>query len=197
MDSSMKIYIAFRGKEPTWVNDTLVSLGTWSYWVHTEIVVKTPDQCRAFSAYQIDPPSFIERPNGNTFFDRKRWLFVPIPIDGTKSAAIYQVLHDMTGANLRYATGYECIIPESIVDRMQPDIDYSKPPSQWPTTGIFCSQAAFLFLKQLHHRGCLKCDFTDFMSRNSYHCSPAELYDILVGSLGQQPIRGRVLFSSL
>ena len=166
-------------------NDTVVSWATWSEIVHSEIVVRDAAGLRSFSAYDKPPPAFVERVDRSVFArESLHWVFVKIPIDPAKKQVVYDFIHSLIAANLRYATGWECVLPETLVDRFQDDLHPLTPASQWKTRGVFCSQVGLLFLKHLQLRNCLRRDLSPCLPHNSFHCSPGFLYHFLTRDLG-------------
>lgn len=106
----------------------LIMAATVSKWVHVEAQISSV----AFSAYHGVVPSFRATradPPG------PRWDALRVPL--TNRVLAMEFLHEMMRAELRYAMGWQCCLPDRVVRVLECDLDCQRP-ATWGK--VFCSQ---------------------------------------------------------
>jgi hypothetical protein len=174
------LYIAFRVGQLVSREDCLIMFATQGSFVHVEILVQNRKHTKsvACGAWDKTFPSFQARdPRGYMY--KQNYVFLALPLVHEQEHVALDYLARLVESRLPYSTGWECVLPETVVEWLESDIDISADPRSWKQ-GVFCSQIVLLFLKKMVLEKALDpASWGDVLSQHSRHCSPAALYNLL------------------
>lgn len=169
-------YIAIR-KGDWWSREDLeIMLATGSMYVHAEILVVAPtnkNNAVSFGAWQGEFPTFQGR-KPHDWMPEQNYVYFKIPLLDDKQ--VWDFLIEINDACLQYTTGWECILPEWVVNFTETDINPLHQPSTWKK--VFCSQVILLFLKRCLYMGWIPPDWNPIQNVHSFHCSPGILFQL-------------------
>ena len=177
---SLMIYLAFRIGKLASPDDCFVMFATQGAFVHVELLVQNKKRTKAVAcgAWDKTYPSFQAR-DPKLYMRQSNYVFLALPLVHEQENIALDYLASLVNSNLPYSTGWECVLPETVVDWIENDVDVNAPPSTWKQ-GVFCSQIALLFLRKMVLQGVLdKASWGEVLTMHSRHCSPTILYNLL------------------
>ena len=163
-----RVYVAF--KRGSWHNlsETAVEAITWSPLVHSEVRIDSA----SYAAYEDLYPCFQKTQAGG---GHPKWVIIPIGISNVGMAQAF--LNEIVNARLPYRFPWECVVPQSILKKVETDLDCCRPHT-WGS--VFCSQAALLFLRRCALANILQIPNPHMLFQvDSNGTSPARLYNLL------------------
>lgn len=167
--------VAFKQGDGRNVFDDIVMGATWGSWVHCELVIARNTTGKAYAAFQgglgfMPSPSEPSPPG---------WAMFALPV--TDPAAVKAHALSLLALELPYNYGdlWQCWM--SAMLPWETELDCARPES-WKTTGVFCSQVALLFIRQMSRQQAvvLPSDTQALVeATHSRGCSPNMLFELL------------------
>lgn len=172
--------IAFLRGDPHTQRDRMITRFTQGPYVHTEIILAKGDDMRAYSSFEGVGGLVPCTPKSVRALDRQ-WASVWFPLLPGGYEKAYALILRILATTVPYNTLdlWQCCIKVCLP--FEKDLDCGRP-EEWAPRGVFCSQVALLFLRQLTRCGtvALSPDQTALVeTTNSRGCSPNTLFKIL------------------
>jgi len=167
--------VAFRRGDRHRLIDDLIMGATLGSWVHCELIVGHNRSGRAYAAFQGARGFMPSQSDHNP----REWALFAVPI--TDPAAVRA--HVMTVLALdppyNYADLWQCCVTAMLP--WETELDCARPES-WTSSGVFCSQVALLFLRQLARQRAITLPGDTGALVEATHsrgCSPNMLFGLL------------------
>lgn len=175
--------IAFRRGDPCRLKDRLIMSATSGEFVHTEVLLGSGARYHAYAAFE-GRGGFLRSGNRH---DPDHWDVLALPLSTESARAVYSTLLQALDMNLsyNYTDLWQCVIQSMLP--YEADLDCEDMPS-WRRGGLFCSQAALLFLRRFLRSGLVPPGSLSPATRlaieqtHSRGCSPNLLHRLLLPS---------------